>query len=64
MSLRERVIYNEYGAATAHGGNFFHRPVAVTPCICSGYFKMGARNFLYTKKADGFSAPAVMIEYD
>lgn len=35
----------------------------VSRCIKANYYKMGERNFIFTK-ADGFSATCVMIEYE
>ena len=32
-------------------------------CIKANYFKMGERNFLFTRK-DGFSASAVLVEHE
>lgn len=32
--------------------------------IKANYFKMGVRNFLFTKRADGFDATAVIILYE
>lgn len=32
--------------------------------IKANYYKMGVRNFLFTKIGDGFSATAVMEEYE
>ena len=38
------------------GGNF------LSPTLKANYSQMGCRNFLFIKN-DGFSAPAIMIEY-
>lgn len=33
------------------------------PVIRANYYKMGARNFLFTKQKDGFDALAIINEY-
>ena len=53
MSLN-KIILN---AANGGGGN---TPLAHT--LKANYFKMGVRNFLFTKR-DGFDATAVIVEY-
>lgn len=54
MSLNKRIIN-----PANRGGK---RLLAHT--IKANYFKMGVRNFLFTKGSDGFDATAVVIEYD
>ena len=53
MSLN-KIILN---AANVGGGN---APLAHT--LKANYFKMGVRNFLFTKR-DGFDATGVVFEY-
>ncbi len=64
MSQSKRMIYRENGRAADGKLPPPSLPSAVAPCLISGYYKMGRRNFLFTKKADGFSAPAVMTTYE
>lgn len=67
MSQSKRMIYRENGRAADGKLPPPSSPPpesAVAPCLISGYYKMGRRNFLFTKKADGFSAPAVMTTYE
>ena len=54
MSLN-KIILN---AANGGGGS---APLA--PTLKANYFKMGVRNFLFTKR-DGFDATGVVFEYD
>lgn len=52
MSLNKRIINpaNRGGTSLAH-------------TIKANYYKMGVRNFLFTKGSDGFDATAVVTEY-
>lgn len=40
------------------GGN-----ISLTHTLKANYFKMGVRNFLFTKR-DGFNATGIIVEYD
>lgn len=52
MSLNKKAINPVYG-----GG------ITLSHTIKANYFKMGTRNFLFTKR-DGFDATGIMLEYE
>lgn len=52
MSLSKIAINSVYG-----GG------ISLSHTIKANYFKMGIRNFLFTKR-DGFDATGIMLEYE
>ena len=52
MSLNKKAINPVYG-----GG------ISLSHTIKANYFKMGIRNFLFTKR-DGFDATGIMLEYE
>ena len=52
MSTNKKVINPVYG-----GG------ISLSHTIKANYFKMGIRNFLFTKR-DGFDATEIVLEYE
>lgn len=53
MSLNKRILNAANG-----GGN-----ISLAHTLKANYFKMGVRNFLFTKR-DGFNATGVIVEYE
>lgn len=51
MSLNKKAINPVYGGA-----------ISLSHTIKANYFKMGVRNFFFTKR-DGFDATGIILEY-